>query len=373
MIDLSLPKGSRVVVAMSGGVDSSVVAALVHEAGYEVVGLTMQLYDQGAMAQKKGACCAGQDIYDAKQVASRIGFPHYVMDYESVFKQSVIDNFADEYMVGNTPIPCIRCNQSVKFDDLLKKSQELGASAMCTGHYIQRVMTDEGKLQLHAGLDPNKDQSYFLFATTYEQLDFVHFPLGGMTKAQTREHAQRFGLDVAAKPDSKGICFVPDGNYAAIVAKLRPEALKEGEIRHVDGRLMGYHKGIIGFTIGQRKGLNLGVSYPLYVTKIDADNNTVYVGPKEALACHHIEVSNINWLAHDLVNGTSNLDLQGIQVKIRSLQMPIPANIKVNLSKKEAVVELINPEYGISSGQACVIYKDSRMLGGGWINKNNDK
>jgi len=289
------PKDTRIVVAMSGGVDSSVAAALMVEAGYDVIGMTMQLYDHGVMAAKKGACCAGQDIYDARQVCDKLGISHYVLDYESRFSQTVIEDFADSYMRGETPVPCIQCNQKVKFQDLLTTAKNLGAQCLVTGHYVRR----EGGLRgshLMRAVDHNRDQSYFLFATTQNQLDYLRFPLGGMPKSETRAHALRFGLDVADKPDSQDICFVPDGNYADIVSKLRPGALESGPIVHIDGRILGQHKGIINYTIGQRKGLGISSPNPLYVIKLDPQTHTVIVGPHEALATQTIRLRDVNWL-----------------------------------------------------------------------------
>ena len=360
------PKDTRVVVAMSGGVDSSVTAALLAEAGFDVVGITLQLYDHGAVVEKKKACCAGQDIYDAAQVAERMGFPHYVLDYESRFRQGVIDDFADSYLRGETPIPCIRCNQTVKFKDLLQTAKDLKADALATGHYVQRHNGDT-KPELHVGLDPKKDQSYFLFATTQDQLDFVRFPLGGLSKEETRAHAKRFGLEVADKPDSQDICFVPDGNYAKIVEKLRPGALESGKIVHLDGTVMGEHQGIIHYTIGQRKGLGIGGRQdntdPLYVIRLDPKTHTVYVGPREALGKDTFTINHMNWL------GDQALPQEGYKctVKIRSSQKAMDATIFPTAKPDQARVVLDVPEDGISAGQACVAYEGGRLLGGGWI------
>lgn len=360
-------KGERIAVAMSGGVDSSVAAALMVEAGYDVVGITLQLYDQGAMAQKKGACCAGQDIYDARQVADRFGFPHYVLDYETLFRQNVIDDFADSYLRGETPIPCIRCNQKVKFKDLLQTAQDLGAKALVTGHYVKRVATDK-HAELHQAADKTRDQSYFLFTTTQDQLDYLRFPLGGLSsKAETRLHAQRFNLKVADKPDSQDICFVPNGNYASIVSKLRPGALDAGEIMHIDGRILGFHDGIINYTIGQRKGLGVSDANPLYVIKLDASLKRVYVGPKEALAKEHIHLKEMNWLS-DI---SQFKDGYACKIKIRSSATPIDAMITA-ISPTEATVAFVEPEYGIAAGQAGVFYDGDRLLGGGWIFNKED-
>lgn len=362
------PKDTRVVVAMSGGVDSSVVASLMKEAGFDVVGITLQLYDPGMAVDKKNACCAGQDIYDAAQVAERMGFPHYVLDYESRFRQSVIDDFADTYMRGETPIPCIRCNQTVKFDDLLKTAKELGAEALITGHYVKRLQGPE-EVEMHQAVDAKKDQSYFLFATTSEQLTYTRFPLGDFPKELTRAHAERLGLLVADKPDSQDICFVPSGNYANLVKKLRPESQEPGKIIHIDGTEMGQHEGIIHFTVGQRKGLGIGGRHndtqPLYVIRIDPQTKTVFVGPREALAQQEIFLKNVNWLAPSLREKAETIGVRGA-VKIRSAHTPIPATFKL-LADKTATVHIDRPEYGISAGQACVLYMGERVLGGGWI------
>lgn len=362
------PSEIRVVVAMSGGVDSSVVAALMAEAGFNVVGITLQLYDHGMAVGKKNACCAGQDIYDASQVAAKLGFPHYVLDYESVFKQSVIDDFADSYIKGETPIPCVKCNQQVKFKDLLKTAKDLQADALVTGHYVQRLMGPKGA-ELHMAADPLKDQSYFLFATTQDQLDYLRFPLGGMEKSETRAHAKRFGLPVADKPDSQDICFVPGGNYATIVEKLRPGALTPGKIIHVDGTVLGDHTGIINYTIGQRRGLKIGGreddQAPLYVVRLNPDQHEVIVGPKEALACHEFSLINVNWLGELAPPGVGI----PVQVKIRSSSKPIPAQIFLEGNNQSRII-LNQPEYGISGGQACVMYNHTRVLGGGWIIRN---
>lgn len=356
-----VPEGALVAVAMSGGVDSSVTAALMVEAGYTVIGITLQLYDHGAMINKKGACCAGQDIYDARQVADRLGFPHYVLDYESIFKQSVMDDFADSYLNGETPIPCVRCNQKVKFQDLLTTARDLDAQALITGHYVQRLM-NQGKSELHRAVDPSRDQSYFLFTTTQQQLDYLRFPLGGLPKTETREHAHRFGLTVADKPDSQDICFVPSGGYASVVEKLRPGALDPGEILHLDGQVLGRHEGIIHYTIGQRRGLGISSTDPLYVVRLDPVRKQVIVGPKEALAKHHVLIKDINWLDDPVSfkNGRS------LVVKIRSTHSGIQARV-TSLSPTTARVDFVDPEFGVSAGQACVFYEGDRVLGGGWI------
>jgi tRNA-specific 2-thiouridylase len=358
------PKDTRVIVAMSGGVDSSTVAAMLHEQGYQVVGITLQLYDLGVTLEKKGACCAGQDIYDAKNVADKLGFPHYVLNYESLFKEAVIDEFADSYLRGETPVPCIRCNQSVKFRDLLRVAKELEGDALVTGHYVRRLPGKNGKSELHRAEDASKDQSYFLFATTQEQLDYTHFPLGDFRKEKTRQEAERFGLTVANKPDSQDICFVPNGNYASIISKLRPGAIDPGPIRHIDGRELGTHRGIIHYTLGQRRGLGIGSTDPLYVVRIDPDHNVVYVGPEEALQHHRFVIKDMNWLGDPLVEGTP---LEAT-VRIRSAHPGAMATVR-SIDATHAEVTLFSGERAITPGQACVIYEGSRVLGGGWITR----
>ncbi len=360
------PSETRVVVAMSGGVDSSVVAAYLADQGYDVVGVTLQLYDHGAALAKKGACCAGIDIHDARRVAEERGFPHYVLDYENIFKDAVIDEFADSYLAGATPVPCIRCNERVKFKDLLETAKDLEADCMATGHYIQRKMGANGP-ELHSAEDANRDQSYFLFSTTPEQLDFLRFPLGHLpSKDATREMAAQYGLAVADKPDSQDICFVPNGDYASVIEKLRPGAADPGEIVHADGRVLGTHEGVIHYTIGQRRGLGIGgLSEPLYVVKLDVDKKQVVVGPKEMLATRIVPVREINWLGDEPF--TSRKEWQ-VSVKVRSTRPPREAIIRP-LSDTTAEVELLTPEEGISPGQACVFYDSdsSRIFGGGWI------
>lgn len=360
------PSETRVVVAMSGGVDSSVVAAELAREGYDVVGITLQLYDHGAALAKKGACCAGRDIHDARRVAEEMGFPHYVLDYENVFRDAVMDEFAESYLGGATPVPCIRCNERVKFKDLLGTARDLDADCMATGHYIRRKMGAE-RAELHCAADGARDQSYFLFSTTQEQLDYLRFPLGHLeSKAETRALAARHGLSVADKPDSQDICFVPDGNYAAVIEKLRPGAAEPGEIVHADGRVLGGHRGVIHYTIGQRRGLGIGgLSEPLYVVKLDVDGKRVVVGPKDLLATRTVPVREINWLGD---GGFADMSERHISVKVRSTRPPREAILRP-LSATAAEVELLTPEEGVSPGQACVFYETggTRVLGGGWI------
>ncbi len=346
------PAETRVVVAMSGGVDSSVTAALLKEQGYDVVGVTLQLYDHGVAVGKAGACCAGQDILDARRVAERLGIPHYVLDYESRFRAEVMESFADAYARGETPVPCIACNRTVKFRDLLKTARELGAEALATGHYVRRVLGEAGP-ELHRGADPARDQSYFLFGTTAEQLDFLRFPLGALPKARVRELATEMGLAVAGKPDSQDICFVPDGDYAGLVKKLRPEADTAGDIVDLAGQKLGEHRGIIHFTVGQRRGLEIGgTAEPLYVVRLDAAAKRVVVGPRAALAVAAARLTDLNRLG----------PLDGpLSAKVRSMAKPVPARMVGNRLAFDA------PEYGVSPGQAAVLYAGDRVLGGGWI------
>jgi len=351
---------------MSGGVDSSVVAAMLKAEGYDVIGVTLQLYDHGAALAKKNACCAGVDIHDARRVAEAMGFPHYVLDYENIFREAVIEEFADSYLGGATPVPCIRCNERVKFKDLLATARDLDADCMATGHYIQRFAGQSGP-ELHSAADPARDQSYFLFSTTPEQLAFLRFPLGHLaTKAETRALARQFGLDVADKPDSQDICFVPDGDYASVIEKLRPGAAEPGEIVDTKGNVLGRHDGVIHYTIGQRRGLGIGgLADPLYVVRLDVKNRHVVVGPKEMLATRMIPVREINWLGDEPFTARSEWQLS---VKVRSTRPPRAAIVRP-ISQTQAEVELLTAEEGVSPGQACVFYasEGSRVFGGGWI------
>jgi tRNA-specific 2-thiouridylase len=353
------PKDTKIVVAMSGGVDSSVVAALMVSQGYQVIGVTMQLYDYGLTVGKKGSCCAGQDIYDAKMVADRLNIPHYVLNYESLFKESVIDDFADSYLRGETPIPCVRCNQTVKFRDLLKMAKSLDADALCTGHYVRKATNLQG-FELLRGLDHGKDQSYFLFATTRAQLEYTYFPLGEYSKKETRQLANKYGLSVADKPDSQNICFVPNGDYANVINKYRPGALDPGDIIHINGEKLGTHQGIINYTIGQRRGLGIASPEPLYVIKIIPDSKKVIVGPVECLNKAKFIIKEVNWL-YNLQEEPIN-----VSVKIRSNHDLVPAQVTL-MPNRMAEVTLNFPEKAITPGQACVIYLGERVLGGGWI------
>ena len=362
-IDLDgLQMGARVVVAMSGGVDSSVCAALCREAGYDVIGITLQLYDHGQAVRRPGACCAGVDIHDAKRVAERLGIAHYVLDYEDRFRQSVMDDFADSYLAGETPVPCIRCNQTVKFRDLLGTARALGAEALVTGHYVRRVAGAVGP-ELHRAVDAAKDQSYFLFATTAAELDFLRFPLGEIAdKAATRAIAQRHGLPVAEKADSQDICFVPQGRYAEVIERLRPGAADPGEIVDQSGRVLGRHDGIIHFTIGQRRGLGVSTPEPVYVLRLEPETRRVVVGTRTALLERRIVLKDLNWLDGAAVPPAG----RAVGACIRSTRPPVPATVFA-APDGQIEVSLHQPETGVAPGQACVLYDGSRVLGGGWI------
>lgn len=345
--------GKRIVVAMSGGVDSSVVAALAARTGAETIGITLQLYDHGEAVGRAGSCCAGRDIRDARSVCDRLGIAHYVFDHESRFRDQVIDRFADEYLAGRTPIPCIQCNMGPKFTDLLAAARDLGADCLATGHYVRRVEGPAGA-ELHRAADPARDQSYFLFATTQDQLDYLRFPLGALPKPRVRELAAELGLGVAGKPDSQDICFVPDGDYASLVKKLRPDADTSGEIVDETGRVLGKHRGLIHFTVGQRRGLEIGgTPEPLYVIRLDAASKRVVVGPKAALGVRAARLSGVNWLAGDY--------RVPMTAKVRSLAKPVSAYFDGDRVLFDA------PEYGVAPGQATVLYAGDRVLGGGWI------
>jgi tRNA-specific 2-thiouridylase len=358
------PSQTRVVAAMSGGVDSSVVAAMLAREGYDVVGVTLQLYDHGAAVNKPGACCAGQDIHDARRVADSCGFPHYVLDYESRFRNAVMEDFADTYLAGATPIPCVRCNQTVKFKDLKRVAEDLGADCLATGHYVRRVEGADGA-ELHRATDANRDQTYFLFATTRAQLGFLRFPLGDKPKSETRALAAELGLRVAEKPDSQDICFVPSGKYQSVVEKLRPGAIEPGDIVHVDGRVLARHDGIINFTVGQRRGIGVATGEPLFVVKLDAPNKRVIVGPREELGISRIALKDVNWIGESVAS-EDTLDGREVLVRVRSTRPPVPARLSIGAGW---FVVLDTPEEGVAPGQAAVFYdlNTTRVLGGAWI------
>lgn len=363
------PEATRIVVAMSGGVDSSVVAALLKRAGYEVIGVTLQLYDHGEAIRRKGACCAGRDIHDARAVAAKLGIAHFVLDYEDRFRSAVIEPFIDSYAAGETPVPCVACNQHIKFADLLETARDLGASALVTGHYVESRRLANGKRALFRAREPERDQSYFLYATTQEELEFLRFPLGGLTKTEVRALAREFGLNVADKQDSQDICFVPTGRYTDLIARLKPDAAEPGEIVHIDGRVLGRHPGIVHYTVGQRRGIGVATGEPLYVVRLDPETRRVIVGPREALHVRRIRIEDVNWLGDRPIEEEARDGLP-VHVRVRSTRAPRPATLFVT-NNGNVEVELVDGEEGVAPGQACVIYDSAddhaRLLGGGVI------